>query len=801
MTQTVSFADLTHTGVAIDANNNPLAVGYIAAYAREHLGHDIAPHLFKYPEALSRFLARETPRIACFTNYMWNERLSCAFARAIKQHAPRTVVVMGGPNYPIDASEQRQYLDAHPEIDFFADGEGEVAFVNLFQALSDVDFDARRLRAHGLAVPGIHYLSGEQFVRGSTLPRILDLDRVLPSPYTSGLLDEFFDDRLTPMVQTSRGCPYSCTFCHDGIAHMNKTRAFSAERVDAELAYIEARARTATLQLADLNWGMFPGDLRTAHRLAESRRRTGWPRNVMVATAKNQKERIVEMSRVLGDALQVGASVQSTDPEVLRLIKRSNVSLDAVVKMATRASDSGTGSFTEIILGLPGDTRAKHVKTVCDMLDAGIEDLRLFQFILLPGTEANDAASRRRHEYRTGFRVLARCFGQYEIYGHQVPAAEIQEVCLGTNTLSHDDYVECRAFDLTISIFNNAGVLREFFRTAEALGIRRSTLLLRIFGVARAASGAIAGIYEELRTSEARNFFESRAALEAFLAQPDTMAAYLRGEYGVNHIYKARTAALVRLIPQIVRIARDALAAELADRGVSDPVLDLYLDELAQLSVARKSDLTAVDRTFELALHFDFPALQRASYRVDPRRAHVPGGLRLRVRHTDAQATDLRKYFAQYGTSLDGLGQFLQRNDSHLNSLLYRGVEYGQPNAGLDLTVHAPIHLVDHAIQLDVDLDRPLLAEGAEPMDEAGETHGIHPMKLVRRLGPIVFVVALGAGAGRPGVPLQVTPGSATRPVVREMTLRGSPRTRGLRRRPDTESLYRSDLRHVSRSN
>ena len=177
----------------------------------------------------------------CFTNYMWNERLSCAFARAIKRHRPRTVVVMGGPNYPVDACEQQAYLADHPEIDFFVDGEGEVAFVNLFQALADADFDADRLRRHGTAVPGVHYVADGQFVRGETLPRILDLDRTLPSPYTTGLLDEFFDDRLTPMMQTSRGCPYSCTFCHDGIAYMNKTRAFSLDRVDEELAYIEAR--------------------------------------------------------------------------------------------------------------------------------------------------------------------------------------------------------------------------------------------------------------------------------------------------------------------------------------------------------------------------------------------------------------------------------------------------------------------------------------------------------------------------------------------------------------------------------
>lgn len=303
---------------------------------------------------------------------MWNARLSCAFARRIKAQHPGTVVIMGGPNYPVDASEQGTYLKAHPEIDFFIDGEGELPFVALFEALQDVDFNAGRLRQTGAHLGGVHYIVDGEFINGGQVARILDLDGTLPSPYTTGLLDEFFDEKLSPMVQTSRGCPYSCTFCHDGIAYMNKTRAFSPGRVQEELAYIETRVRTATLQLADLNWGMFPADLQTAHLIAETRRRSGWPRNVMTATAKNQKDRIVEMSRVLGDALQIGASVQSTDPDVLRLIKRTNISQDAIVKMSKGATGSRTGSFTEIILALPGDTREKHIKSVFDVLDAGI---------------------------------------------------------------------------------------------------------------------------------------------------------------------------------------------------------------------------------------------------------------------------------------------------------------------------------------------------------------------------------------------------------------------------------------------
>ena len=83
-----------------------------------------------------------------------------------------------------------------------------------------------------------------------------------------------------------------------------------------------------------------------------------------------------------------------------------------------------------------------------------------------------------------------------------------------------DDYLECRAFDLTISIFNNAGILREFFRLCEALGVRRSAVLRRIFTLAKAETGVIKDIYDELRTEEAKNFFPTRAALDASWRSP-----------------------------------------------------------------------------------------------------------------------------------------------------------------------------------------------------------------------------------------------------------------------------------------
>ena len=670
----VALADLSHTGVGVSANNNPLAVGYIAAYARHTLGNRIDPRLFKYPAALSAFLKANRPAMAGFTNYMWNAHLSCAAARQIKRHLPGVPVVMGGPNYPLDEAEQRAYLTQHPEIDFFIDGEGEVPFAALFEALSQVGFSAERLKSTGTAIPGVHYLHEGTFVRNGTAARMLDLDGALPSPYTTGLLDEFFDEKLSPMMQTSRGCPYSCTFCHDGISYMNKTRAFSIDRVREELAYIEARAKTPTLQLADLNWGMFPHDVDTARAIDQTRRRSGWPRNVMVATAKNQKDRIVQMSAILGDVLQVGASVQSTNGEVLHFIKRTNISLDAVTRMTMGAANGHTGSFTEIILGLPGDTKTSHIASVYDMLDAGVQDVRLFQFILLPGTEAAGPAHRARFQYVTGFRVLARCFGRYEMLGEDVDAAEVQEICLGTNTMSREEYNDCRAFDLTVAIFNNGGVVREFFRLAEALGVKRSAVLERI--AARAAqSPALSPLYEELRREEARNFFPDRAALDDFLAQPGTMDRYLRGEFGVNHIYQARTRALTTLFGELATIARDAVRAELEARGLLDATLDQYLDDLHAVCLARKSNLTELDRADRLTLRFDFLEVQRQDYLMDPRAVVLSAPTEFVVRHTEDQRRDLSRYLVQYGAGPKGLEQFIQRNDSHLSAMLYRVIE------------------------------------------------------------------------------------------------------------------------------
>jgi hypothetical protein len=312
------------------------------------------------------------------------------------------------------------------------------------------------------------------------------------------------------------------------------------------------------------------------------------------------------------------------------------------------------------------------------MLDAGVQDVRLFQFILLPGTEASNQDSRERYHYVTGFRALARCFGRYDILGRPAEVAEVQEVCLGTHTMSRSDYIECRAFDLTVALFNNGGVVREFFRLGEVLGVKRSVVLQHIAGRVK-ASASLRQLNDELREQEARNFFAAQTDLEAFLAEPGTLDRYLAGEFGVNHVYRARTIALTTLFNELARVAHDAVSAALHERGMLEPVLQDYLRELVEVSIVRKSHLTDLQRQTVLDLHFDFVSAHAADYLVDPRDLVLPGGHPFVIGHSDEQRHDLARYFAQYGEGPQGLEQFIQRNDSHLSAVLYRSIDYARP--------------------------------------------------------------------------------------------------------------------------
>ena len=400
--------------------------------------------VFKYPSDLADALARTKPAAVCFSNFLWNTRLATTFAERIKETWPDVPVILGGPNYPVDDVDQDAFLDRHPAVDFHVIKEGEAAGADLLSRLLELDFDAEALKATGEEIASVHYRQDGKTVRGGLRGRITDLTET-PSPYLTGLLDKFFDNVLIPTLETNRGCPFGCSFCVEGVRYYNKVRWFQKERVQQELQYIAARTDQPDLLITDSNFGMYKQDLETCEMIADLQKRTGWPRYVQNSSGKNQKERVIEAARILGGAMILTVSIQSADQVVLKHVNRENISLDQIIEVGRAAEALGANSYCEVILGLPGDSREKHFNSVLSMIDADINDVLTYQTMMLPGAEIASHTNRARHGMQTRWRVLPRCFGRYEILGRGVAVAEVEEICVATDTLSFEDYLACRA--------------------------------------------------------------------------------------------------------------------------------------------------------------------------------------------------------------------------------------------------------------------------------------------------------------------------------------------------------------------
>src|SRR5439155_22402978 len=115
--------------------------------------------------------------------------------------------------------------------------------------------------------------AGDRVVHTPDRERLKDLD-VIPSPILSNL---FLAYEGTPLgiIETNRGCPYSCTFCDWGSNIASKIRKFSIERVFAELEWC-AQHQIAGVMCADANFGVFERDVEIAQKVADLKRQYGF---------------------------------------------------------------------------------------------------------------------------------------------------------------------------------------------------------------------------------------------------------------------------------------------------------------------------------------------------------------------------------------------------------------------------------------------------------------------------------------------------------------------------------------------
>ena len=658
----IYFADLSHTGTIVSANFFPLAIGYVAANLNDELPGQFEIELFKYPDDLSSALSRQTPRLLGFSNYSWNINLSYEYVKQVKRQCPETVIVMGGPNYGLSQDEIADFWNRYPLIDFYIVFEGERAMVELVRALQSVNYDVESLKKENKPLANCHYKSGDRIVQGDSLPRIKDLSE-LSSPYLSGLMDKFFDGVLIPMISTTRGCPFKCTYCSEGIDYYSKVS--KRHDISAELLYIAERTGTMMdLCLTDANWGMFKEDIDKATALAEIQDKFKWPKKLVMSSGKNQRERVMKVASLLNGAMFAGGAIQTTDQEILKNVKRSNISLeDMGPQLDDEKGAEDADSYTELILALPGDNVNAHSKSLRDMVEVGVNRVRMYQLIMLRQTEMNTLESRAKYGLQTRFRLMPRSFGNYELFGEKFSAVEFEEICVANNTMSFEEYLDCREMDLTVEIINNGRLFHELSGLCKKFGFSWFDVILAFHSRRRSASPGLAQLYDEFRNDSTQGLWKDRDELESLVKSK--INEYLANEEGTNEMAKAKAKAVFKLQEEIHHLLFSEVRSKLQELELLDPKMEHYLEELKVYSLFRKKALIDTSIQHEGNFHFNFHQLDEKGFVMDPRDYMFDKPQAFLFQHSEEQIKLLDSYTKQYGASLDGLGRILMRAQYH----------------------------------------------------------------------------------------------------------------------------------------
>lgn len=654
----IFLADLTHTGQSVASNVFPLAIGLIANYFLNKQKSHYDVELFKYPQDLSSRLESEIPDVIGFSNYSWNCEISYKFTQYVKQHKPETVIVWGGPNYGLTDGEVRQFWKNYSNIDFYLIKEGEIAFSELISKLEEFQFDVKKLKDSGVIPVNAHFIdSNQNIVQGNVLDRIKDLS-IIGSPYLSGLMDKFFDQVLIPMVHTTRGCPFSCTFCSEGNSYYNKVAQTSLFR--EELEYIAMRrGNIQDLLITDANFGMFPQDLVKADLIAEIREQFGWPSKILVSTGKNKKERVISVAKKLGGALSITASLQSTNEEILKSIKRSNISVDALQIIVNESNEANTSTYTELIVGLPGDSVEAHVQSLRDVLDSGLGIVRIYQLILLPQTELSTPESRIKYDMKTIFRINPRSFGKYECFSTKFAAVEFEEICVANNTMTREDYLYCRELDLTIEIFHNTSLFAELVPVCRRFGISWFDFIMSIHDKIQLTNGKLKNIYQRFRVDCFANTFDTKESLIEYCEH--NIDELLADSGGTNEIAKAKAYAVFETIEEMHDLAFSVLSSKVENKAGLNSRLIIYLEQLKKISLIRKSNLCNRKYNETIDLNYDFNMLDKNSYEIDPSKHFCAKKITHEIGYNSEEEQYVDAYFRQYGENIEGLGRILMR--------------------------------------------------------------------------------------------------------------------------------------------
>lgn len=364
----------------------PLGLGYITSYLRRYGTHGYEIRIIDgntCPD-VRKAVERFNPDMVGFTGHSPQIKEAVRLSKEIREWRKDVFQMIGGVHVSADPINTLK----RGSFDLAVLGEGEVTFVEAVDTFIGGGLSALK------KIKGTAYLEGDKIVVNERREQIEDLDSV-PFP-ARDLFDMDYYLGLSfgvrglvragvTSITSSRGCPYSCSFCGVNIV-FKKVRQFSREYCLEEIRELVTKYNARALYFAD---DTFITNKKSVATFCEALIRSGLSKRISW-TAQARANLInwqdLDMLRLMKSAgcIQLEYGFESGSDHVLGLLKQNRVTVEDNQRAIDVTHRSGLRTLGTFIVGTPGE-RVEDLELTKDFIRNNMKKLDYFQtFICTP---------------------------------------------------------------------------------------------------------------------------------------------------------------------------------------------------------------------------------------------------------------------------------------------------------------------------------------------------------------------------------------------------------------------------------
>ncbi|MBN2285776.1 MAG: B12-binding domain-containing radical SAM protein [Tissierellales bacterium] len=360
-----------------------LAVRYLKDFADEVKGASTSLLEFTINQSDDYILweiFEQQPEVVCFSCYIWNIERILILTEFIKKSNPAMMIVLGGPEVTYESD---LLLLEHPSVDIIIRGEGEITFKELVSRLATGTSYTK--------MEGISYRIEDKIAVNPDSHQSVNMED-LSYPYK----EEDFQNKYI-YYESSRGCPFNCSFC---MSSCNKgVKNLPMSRIKEDITRL-LRMNAKTIKFVDRT---FNYDAKRAMEIIQYIVKHNH-RNIKIhleLTAELIDEPMLQLIGHLPKGMfQFEIGVQSTHQPTLNAVTRkSNFGkLEGIVRRIT--SYRNVHLHVDLIAGLPLESYDIFGQSFNDVYRLEADKIQLGFLKVLKGTKIREEASFYGLEYK-----------------------------------------------------------------------------------------------------------------------------------------------------------------------------------------------------------------------------------------------------------------------------------------------------------------------------------------------------------------------------------------------------------------